>query len=67
MPSAMSRIGAKVVGVEEIEEQDWTLNIARYVQPRSREIFLHRQKPLPDSKRRSSSVEPPRRAFMTCL
>jgi type I restriction enzyme M protein len=30
---------AKVVEVKEIEEQDWTLNIARYVQPRSREVL----------------------------
>jgi type I restriction enzyme M protein len=30
---------SQVVGIKEIEEQDWTLNIARYVQPRSREAF----------------------------
>lgn len=28
---------AKVVGIKEIEEEGWTLNIARYVQPRSRD------------------------------
>jgi type I restriction enzyme M protein len=30
---------SRVVGIKEIEEQDWTLNIARYVQPRSRETL----------------------------
>jgi type I restriction enzyme M protein len=36
---------SKVVGIKDIEEQDWTLNIARYVQPRSREEFP----PLPEA------------------